>query len=524
MDSYRVVSFNLLNKIDRLFEYNVGELAPLPQIVVVGDQSSGKNSVLEGLTGLPFPRESGLCTRFATQIIFRRLKSPGIAVSIIPAKNSNLEDGVKLQGWKKLGLNSLDPTLFVIIMDERTEGVSKPFSDNVLRLEIAGPDQEHFSVIDVTGIFKRTTSGLTTKDDIFNVVPCNVDIATQEILERAEEMDRKTHQLRLDWHILRNTGQSELFCSSRERLDLGKKFFSHERPWNTLDEGKLGIEPLCDRLQEILGDHIRREFPKVEVEISQILKKLERELESLGLKRQSQTEQCQYLMDMPLEFQNVVSHAVHSDYSRSNILTTNKELRIATEANKRVSVRNSGEIFSWLKKEYRESRGFELGNFDTSLLIVTMKQQAANWSNLALGYISDVISLVHSFILGVLDHITPNDRVRDGIRTHLLDEITKMYQNAINEDHTALEIYDILSSYYKVARKHLVDCVCMQVADTPLVTGSKTPLALFSAKFVMNMSREALEDVAGEDGIVKRRRDDLKRKIIQLQEGKRIVG
>ena len=62
----------LLNKIDKLFECGVGDYIDLPQLVVVGDQSSGKSSVLEGLTNLPFPHDSGLCTRFATQITFRR--------------------------------------------------------------------------------------------------------------------------------------------------------------------------------------------------------------------------------------------------------------------------------------------------------------------------------------------------------------------------------------------------------------------------------------------------------------------
>jgi acid stress-induced BolA-like protein IbaG/YrbA len=72
----------------------------------------------------------------------------------------------------------------------------KAFSNDILRLEIAGPDQEHFSVIDVSGIFKRTTQGLTTKKHkvivndmvheymsnprsvMLTVIPCNVDIAT----------------------------------------------------------------------------------------------------------------------------------------------------------------------------------------------------------------------------------------------------------------------------------------------------------------------------------------------------------
>lgn len=69
---FGLASPDLLEKIDRLFACNVGEYVDLPQLVVVGDQSSGKSSVLEALTRLPFPRESGLCTMFATQITFRR--------------------------------------------------------------------------------------------------------------------------------------------------------------------------------------------------------------------------------------------------------------------------------------------------------------------------------------------------------------------------------------------------------------------------------------------------------------------
>ena len=52
----------LLDKINKLFACNVGEYISLPQLVVVGNQSSGKSSVLEGLTQLLFPRDSGLCT------------------------------------------------------------------------------------------------------------------------------------------------------------------------------------------------------------------------------------------------------------------------------------------------------------------------------------------------------------------------------------------------------------------------------------------------------------------------------
>jgi hypothetical protein len=59
----------------------------------VGDQSSGKSSLLEGLTGLSFPVASDLCTRHATQIVLRRTAAheSAVRVSIIPGP-SNIND------------------------------------------------------------------------------------------------------------------------------------------------------------------------------------------------------------------------------------------------------------------------------------------------------------------------------------------------------------------------------------------------------------------------------------------------
>ncbi|SMY25410.1 unnamed protein product [Zymoseptoria tritici ST99CH_1A5] len=85
----------MLDKIDKLFACGVGELVDLPQIVVVGDQSSGKSSVLEGLIRKPLPRDSGLCTRFATQIVFRRAKIEGVEVSIIPDKDADAQHAAR---------------------------------------------------------------------------------------------------------------------------------------------------------------------------------------------------------------------------------------------------------------------------------------------------------------------------------------------------------------------------------------------------------------------------------------------
>ena len=96
--------------------------------------------------------------------------------------------------------------------------------------------------------------------------------------------------------------------------------------------------------------------------------------------------------------------------------------------------------------------------------------------------------------------------------------------NMSNPNHTTLDIHDILCSYYKVARKRLVDNMRMQVADYFLVTGPESPLTLLSAEFVTGLTADQLDDIAGEDVSVKRQRREIELEMKQLQEGKRIVG
>lgn len=184
------------------------------------------------------------------------------------------------------------------------------FSRDVLRLEICGPSQEHLSVIDVPGIFKNATPGITTKADIslvnalvlgymenprsvmLTVIPSNVDVATQEILQFAADVDPdgkrtlgvltkpdlvdrgaeprvvdllegRAHPLRLGWHVVRNPGQMEMSDRSLDRHRVELNFFSSQAPWNMLAKDKVGIESLRMRLQSILSELVRQEFPKV---------------------------------------------------------------------------------------------------------------------------------------------------------------------------------------------------------------------------------------------------------------------
>lgn len=168
--------------------------------------------------------------------------------------------------------------------------VMKTFSEDVLRIEIRGPEQQHLSVIDVPGIFKKTTAGKPTKSDIelvrsmvarymqnpraaiLAVIPANVDIATQEILEMAEEHDKdgqrtlgaltkldlvdrgaeqnvmdlvegKSHKLNLGWCVVRNLGQLELLDCASNRHALEQGFSGAESPGQSWKKIGLAFKP-----------------------------------------------------------------------------------------------------------------------------------------------------------------------------------------------------------------------------------------------------------------------------------------
>lgn len=129
----------LMDLVDRLRRSGLSSMLQLPQIVVCGDQSSGKSSVLEAITEIPFPRKENLCTRFATEIIMRRGDSRSITCKINPDKNRPENEQAKLLSFGKTIEDFSDlPT----VIDEATEamglGSGKAFSRDVLSVEIWG--------------------------------------------------------------------------------------------------------------------------------------------------------------------------------------------------------------------------------------------------------------------------------------------------------------------------------------------------------------------------------------------------
>jgi hypothetical protein len=91
----------------------------------------------------------------------------------------------------------------------------------------------------------------------------------------------KRNKLRLGYCIVRNRGQSELSTDSTERYTVESSFFN-QAPWSALAKDRVGVSALKERLQELLVEITRREFPKVKQEIDRQLTACKKSLAALG--------------------------------------------------------------------------------------------------------------------------------------------------------------------------------------------------------------------------------------------------
>ena len=564
----------LLQKIDRLFACNVGEYVNLPQLVVVGDQSSGKSSVLEGLTGIAFPRDSGLCTRYATQIIFQRSIEARITVSVIPARGSDRQTEQTLKAWKK-DLACLDKKSFLETISAADEvmGVGSgksTFSQHVLQILITGPEEEHFSIIDIPGIFRTASvENATTEKDIATVrnmvqsymenprsillavIAANIDIANQEIIGMAKTCDPdgqrtlgvltkpdlvdrgaesdfvgmllgKRYKLRLGWTALRNPGKEDLKNPDFDRHAAEEDFFSSTKPWSTVEGDKLGAKALRQKLQEVLANHVRREFPNVRKEISQKVRSAKEALKSLGPSREHHNDQRSFLNTLATNFYTITHSAIRAQYDHP-VFKQDPNLKIATKvANRNDAFANdmskrghmiryaasfpgkskidenpsrdvsdskelkqntlgdiesvdenqllqaieaadkssthstrktlnheelfellsedenitnpsNTDIMAWLEELHHESRGLTLETYPSSLIPQAVNEQCLKWGMIANGYISDVVCLVHTYILQLLQRVCPDDRIREELISVRLDALWSKYERAVKQ-------------------------------------------------------------------------------------------
>lgn len=164
-------SRQVMDVVDRLRRSGLSGELQLPQLVVCGDQSSGKSSVLEAITEIPFPRKENLCTRFATEIVLRRSTTASISTKIIPDKFRSNTEKKRLENFKSSIVdfselpNLIDEATQLMAGGDEDTATTRAFFRDVLSIEIAGPGRPHLTVVDLPGLIHAETK-YQSKEDV----------------------------------------------------------------------------------------------------------------------------------------------------------------------------------------------------------------------------------------------------------------------------------------------------------------------------------------------------------------------
>lgn len=353
----------LLNVVDQLRAEGLSDFTALPQLIVCGDQSSGKSSVLQAISGLSFPRKDNLCTRFATEVILRRVSNEGRSVSIVPGQDRSSVDRERLLNFR-YSLQENNDFLSIFEKAKELMGLTEhgsAFSKDILRVEISGPSQPQLTIVDLPGLIHSESKYQTAQDVdlvtelvrsymknprsiILAVVSAKNDFANQIVLKRARDVDpeglrtlgiitkpdtllagsdsetvyvslarNEQVEFKLGWHVVKNQdfGKGEF---DPQKRDSEETEYLETSNFKTLPLYSKGVVRLRKRLSEMLFNQIRLQLPSLIEDIDQGSASCQAGLDSLGQGRVTDEEQRSFLLDISQAFQDLCTHAINGPY------------------------------------------------------------------------------------------------------------------------------------------------------------------------------------------------------------------
>ncbi|XP_045763908.1 dynamin-1-like protein isoform X2 [Maniola jurtina] len=219
----------VINKLQDVFNTVGADAIQLPQIVVLGNQSSGKSSVIESLVGRSFlPRGPGIVTRRplilqlvyspkdskehrSAEEVYRNQETGSVSwnplVQLLPKGTVNLEEWAKFLHTKEKIYSNFDEIRQEIEREtDRMAGNNKGICPEPINLKIFSTRVVNLTLVDLPGITKVPIGD--QPEDIENqirnliikyianpnsiilaVTAANTDMATSEAIKMAKEVD-----------------------------------------------------------------------------------------------------------------------------------------------------------------------------------------------------------------------------------------------------------------------------------------------------------------------------------------------
>ncbi len=366
-DLQSVEQRKILNIVDQLRQCDLESTLFLPQLVVCDDQSAGKSSVLEALTEIPFPRNDNLCTRFATEIILRRVTSDVITVKVISNNERLSDERAFIESFKEFisnfeELSSLmNKTTTLMKINNKSTFKFRVFVKDVLSIEIEDRSRPQLTLIDLSRLVQTETREVIEENvqlvieiiDHYISQPRTIcltvistinDYANQDILKKIRKVDPKEDRtldiitkldrlsfgsdsesafldlarnddifFKLGWHVLKNRSYEES-SSSFEQRNISEINYFRRSKFFILSKECVEITSLRNRLSQLLFDHVKQKLSKLRKNLEKVFTNTQFLLETMSNSRATPQKCKVFLTQLSLNFYEIDKVAVNEHY------------------------------------------------------------------------------------------------------------------------------------------------------------------------------------------------------------------
>ncbi|XP_066269316.1 interferon-induced GTP-binding protein Mx3-like [Branchiostoma lanceolatum] len=367
--TYREKVRPFIDLVDELRASGLDRDVTLPSVVVIGDQSAGKSSCLEAISGVQLPRGSGIVTRCPLELRLKKSQDPGSKWR--GYIHYHFEGDRDETGWKVD--NPEDVGEAVRKAQNNLAGESHGISPRLITLDVESPDIPDLTLIDLPGIARVAVDGQPAdigdqkalineyieKEEtiILAVVPCNVDIATTEALQMAKEVDptgartlgvltkpdlvdrgtetavvdimnNRKYRLEKGYTIIKCRGQADIDgnVALADAMDKEEEFFKKHEHFKILyHEKKTGTKTLVTKLTTELVEQIKKSIPVLKEDVKEKLRDTERQLRLLGDGiPEDASSKMRFLVELLNGFTDDLEKLANGEEVRNNMSTKEK--------------------------------------------------------------------------------------------------------------------------------------------------------------------------------------------------------
>ncbi|KAJ6757992.1 DYNAMIN-RELATED PROTEIN [Salix koriyanagi] len=280
----------VLDAVDRLRQLQVmKEGIQLPTIVVVGDQSSGKSSVLESLACINLPRGDGICTR--VPLIMRLKHHPSLVPEIylqyndktVHTDEAHIADAINLATDEIAGSGKgiSDSELTLVVKKNGVPDLTLVDLPGITRVPVHGQPENIYEQI--AGIIMKYIS--PDESVILNVLSASVDFSTCESIMMSQKVDKKGERtiavvtkvdkspegllekvtrndvnVGLGYVCVRNRIGNESYQDARKEE---AALFATHQLLSKIDKSTVGIQVLAQKLVQIQAKIIAKCLPDI---------------------------------------------------------------------------------------------------------------------------------------------------------------------------------------------------------------------------------------------------------------------